>query len=96
MNFELTEEQLMLKDMVSKFMVNEIEPITEEMDEKDKFPDDLWSKLAGLGILGINIPEKYGGAGAGLLSAVGGDGRDLPHKPCSRCFLGRPRHLMRR
>ena len=70
MDFELNEEQLMLKDMVYKFMVNEIEPIAEEIDKKDEFPPDLWDKLANLGILGINIPEEYGGAGAGLLSAV--------------------------
>ncbi len=70
MDFELTDEQLMLKEMVAKFMVNEIGPLAEEIDEKDQFPGDLWNKLAGLGILGINIPEKYGGAGAGLLSAV--------------------------
>ena len=70
MNFEFNEEQMMFKETVSKFMLKEIAPIVEEIDEKDQFPDDLWSKLATLGILGINIPEEYGGVNAGLLSAV--------------------------
>jgi isovaleryl-CoA dehydrogenase len=70
MDFELNEEQLMLKDTVYKFMRKEIEPIAEEMDEKDAFPPDLWQKLGALGIMGINIPMKYGGAEAGLLSAT--------------------------
>jgi len=70
MDFELGEEQLLLKDTIYKFMRKEIEPIAEEMDEKDEFPPDLWQKLGALGIMGINIPMKYGGAEAGLLSAT--------------------------
>ncbi len=70
MDFELNEEQQMFKDTISRFMKKEIEPLVEEIDEQDKFPDGLWSKLADLGILGINIPQEYGGVNAGLLSAV--------------------------
>lgn len=70
MDFELNEEQRMLKEIVYKFMKNEIEPIAEEIDEKDEFPENLWKKLADLGILGIQVPPEYGGAGADTLSAV--------------------------
>jgi len=58
-----TEEHEMLRSMVQEFAKNEIEPIAQELDEKGDFPRDLIDKMAELGILGIPVPEKYGGAG---------------------------------
>lgn len=58
-----TEEHEMLRDMVRDFSENEVEPIAREMDEKESIPAELISKMGELGIMGIPVPEKYGGAG---------------------------------
>jgi alkylation response protein AidB-like acyl-CoA dehydrogenase len=63
--FKLTEEQQMLRDMVKDFTNNEIKPIAAKIDEEEKIPEDLISKLAELGILGVSFPEEYGGGGFG-------------------------------
>ena len=63
MDFELSEQHKMLASMVHDFMEKEIEPIAQQIDREDKFPDWVWKRLAELGVLGITIPEKYGGAG---------------------------------
>jgi isovaleryl-CoA dehydrogenase len=69
MDFNLTEEQKMLRDSVANFAAKEIKPIAEEIDREDKWPDGLWQKLAELGIMGITVDPEYGGAGADILSA---------------------------
>ena len=58
-----TEEHEMLKNMVRDFAENEVEPLAREMDEKETIPKDLIDKMGKLGIMGIPVPEKYGGAG---------------------------------
>lgn len=58
-----TEEHEMLRDMVRDFATNEIEPAAQELDEKGKFPKDLIQQMGELGLMGIPIPEEYGGAG---------------------------------
>ena len=58
-----TEEHEMIRSMVEDFAKNEIEPVAQELDEKGKFPKDLVNQMAELGMLGIPVPEKYGGAG---------------------------------
>jgi isovaleryl-CoA dehydrogenase len=70
MDFNLKEEHVMLRDSIRNFAQKELAPIAEAIDEEDKWPDGLWKKLADLGIMGITAEEKYGGAGADLLSAV--------------------------
>ncbi len=65
---ELTEEQVMLRDMVREFAKNEIEPVAAEFDEKNAFPLDNFKKMAELGLLGIPFPEEYGGAGMDTVS----------------------------
>jgi len=67
---KLSEELLMLRKSVRKFVKNEIEPIAEEMDKEDKWPDGMWKKLGDLGVLGASIPEAYGGSGMGALAQV--------------------------
>ncbi len=57
------EEHTMLVDMVRDFAKNEIEPVARELDEEGRFPEELVSKMADLGLMGIPIPEEYGGAG---------------------------------
>ena len=67
MEFELTEEQRELRHTVRDFAEGEILPHVKEWDEQSSFPRELIGKLGSLGILGILIPEKYGGAGLGYV-----------------------------
>ncbi len=63
MNFELTDEQRMLREMVREFSEKEIKPRAAEIDRTDEFPWDLWKRMADLGILGMATPSEYGGSG---------------------------------
>ena len=65
--FELTHEEQMLSETVYKWALNELGPIQEKIDEDDKLPEGFFKQLADLGILGITINEKYGGAGQGVM-----------------------------
>src|SRR5437588_7177707 len=67
MNFELTEEQLQMKMSVREFAEAEIAPHVLEWDEAQHFPVELQPKLAELGLLGVLIPEEYGGADLGYV-----------------------------
>ncbi len=68
MQYELTEEQRILKETVSRIAKDKVAPGAIERDEKEEFPWDMVKLLAENGIFGIDFPEKYGGSGAGLLS----------------------------
>lgn len=69
MNFELTEEQRLIRDMVREFAENEIAPSARERDENERFDRPLmFDRLAELGLTGIVFPEEYGGAGADYIS----------------------------
>lgn len=63
--FGFTEEQLMLREMVRDFAVNELKPIAQQIDQNEKIPAEIIQKLAELGLLGAAIPEEYGGGGFG-------------------------------
>ncbi len=63
MNFDLTEEQEMVRNAVREFAENEIAPVAREYDEAEKFPREQLNGLAEIGLLGMIIPEEYGGAG---------------------------------
>ena len=67
MDFQLTDEQRMIKETVWKWSVNELGPLQEKIDEEDWFPPDFFKKCAEIGILGITIDEKYGGLGGDVL-----------------------------
>ena len=69
-DFESGEEHEMLKDTVYKFAVNEVGPVAEEMDDKDELDLNIFSKLADMGLLGINVSEEYGGSDFDILSSV--------------------------
>jgi len=62
MNFDFTPEQLAIKKMITEFVDSEVKPYAEEADKEEKFPKEQIKKLAKLGIMGMSIPEKYGGA----------------------------------
>ena len=72
MNFELTQEQQLVRDTVRKFAESRIAPVAAELDREHRFPYDLVAQLAELGLMGMTIPEEYGGAGADTVAyAVG-------------------------
>ncbi|WP_100402988.1 acyl-CoA dehydrogenase [Bacillus sp. FJAT-42315] len=68
MNFELTKEQQMLKEMVKDFAEKEIKPHAQHLDETSEFRYETFQKMAELGLLGIPFPEEYGGAGGDTVS----------------------------
>src|SRR3982074_1757749 len=68
MDFRLSEEQDLLRRTVREFAETEIRPHVREWDQAQHFPIELMPKLAALGLLGIQFPEPYGGAG---MSALG-------------------------
>ncbi len=70
MNFELTEEQQMIQDMARKFAEREIKPVAAELDRTHQHPAELVSKMGELGLMGVTIPEEYGGAGMDYICYV--------------------------
>ena len=63
MDFALTQEQRQIRDMVAEFVDDEVVPRAAEIDETDEFPQDLVDQMAELGLMGMPVPEEYGGAG---------------------------------
>jgi len=70
MDFNLNEDQKLLQDMLRRFVDHELTPWAEKIDAKDKIPKSIRKKLSDLGIMGITVPEAYGGAGADVISAA--------------------------
>jgi butyryl-CoA dehydrogenase len=70
MNFILTEEQEMTRQMVRDFAEKELKPGVAERDEKEIFNRDLFDKMGQLGLTGIPWPEEYGGGGCDFLSYI--------------------------
>jgi len=68
MPYNLTEDQLAIREMVRDFALNEVEPIAAEVDENSRFPEETFKKMADLGLMGVPFPEEFGGAGADSLS----------------------------
>jgi short/branched chain acyl-CoA dehydrogenase len=68
MDFDLTDEQRLLRDTVRDFARQEVAPVAEELDRTKAFPYVLVEKMAGLGLMGIPFPEEYGGGGADTLA----------------------------
>lgn len=70
MNFELTEEQKMIQDMARKFAEREIKPVAAELDRTHRHPAEIVAKMGELGLMGVAIPDEYGGAGMDYVSYV--------------------------
>ncbi|MBI2114234.1 MAG: acyl-CoA dehydrogenase family protein, partial [candidate division NC10 bacterium] len=68
MNFDLTDAQGLIRDMVREFAEKEIRPRAAEIDRTDEFPRDLYRRMAELGILEMTLPPEYGGSGADTVS----------------------------
>jgi short/branched chain acyl-CoA dehydrogenase len=69
-NFELSDEQKLLRETVREFARQEVKPVAEELDREKRFPYEIVEKLGGLGLMGIPFPQEYGGGGADTLSYV--------------------------
>ncbi|MCP4653250.1 MAG: acyl-CoA dehydrogenase [Candidatus Omnitrophica bacterium] len=69
-NYNLTEDQLMLKELTRKIAEEKIRPFSQELDEKEEFPSDIVKTLAQSDLFSVSIPEKYGGMGESLLDLV--------------------------
>lgn len=70
MNFTLTREQELVRQMVREFAINEVKPIAAEIDQTERFPMENVEKMAKLGMLGIPFSKEYGGAGGDTLSYI--------------------------
>lgn len=70
MNFGLTREQELVRQMVREFAVNEVKPIAAEIDETERFPMENVRKMGELGMMGIPFPKELGGAGGDVLSYI--------------------------
>lgn len=68
MNFDLTEEQGMIRKLIRDFAEAEVAPGADERDRTGEFPKEIFDKLAKLGIMGLPFPEQYGGGGADTVS----------------------------
>jgi alkylation response protein AidB-like acyl-CoA dehydrogenase len=63
MQFELTDEQKMIQDMARKFAEREIKPVAAELDRTHRHPEEIVKQMGELGLMGVTIPDEYGGAG---------------------------------
>jgi short/branched chain acyl-CoA dehydrogenase len=68
LNLDLTQEQQLVRDTVREFAESRIAPVAAELDREHRFPYDLVEELAGLGLMGMTVPEEYGGAGGDAVS----------------------------
>jgi short/branched chain acyl-CoA dehydrogenase len=67
-DLDLSHEQELVRDTVREFARERVAPVAEELDREHRFPYDLVAELAELGLMGMTIPEEYGGAGADTVS----------------------------
>ena len=67
MNFSFSKEQLLLRQMLREFSLNEVEPIAAEIDEEERFPVETVEKMKKIGMMGIPFAKQYGGAGGNYL-----------------------------
>ena len=66
---EFTEEQMMLRNTVTRFAREQVAPLAAEIDHHERFPKETFKKMADLGLLGVGIPEEYDGSGGGIVEA---------------------------
>ena len=70
MDFSLTEKQKLFQKTVREFCDKELKPIANKIDKEEYFPWDLYKKMGKLGLMGMTVPKKYGGAGIDRISYV--------------------------
>ena len=70
LNFGLGETANLMRESVADFVRSEIAPLAADIDRNDQFPPELWQKMGAMGLLGITVPDQYGGAEMGYLEHV--------------------------
>jgi isovaleryl-CoA dehydrogenase len=70
MTFDLGEDVNALRDVVHRWAQERVRPMAQEIDQKNEFPADLWREMGELGLLGVTVPEEYGGASMTYLAHV--------------------------
>ena len=70
MRFDLGEDIAAMRDMVHAWAQDRLKPIAAEVDRTNQFPAALWAEMGELGLLGVTVPEEFGGAGMGYLAHV--------------------------
>ena len=68
MDFSLTDEQKLFQKIVREFCEKEIKPISKKIDKEEYFPEELYKKMGRMGLMGMTVPQKYGGAGIDKVS----------------------------
>ncbi len=68
MNFDLTDEEKLVRDTARDFAQKELKPIASDIDKNHRIPDEILKKMGELGFFGIYVPEEYGGAGLSFVS----------------------------
>ena len=68
MDFNLTSEQKLFQKTIREFCEREIKPIASKIDKEEYFPKDLYKKMGRMGLMGMTVPQKYGGAGIDKVS----------------------------
>src|SRR2546426_12748856 len=68
MDFDLSPEQKLIRKTVREFALERVAPVAEELDREHRFPYELVREMAELGLMGIPIPQEYGGGGGDTLS----------------------------
>jgi short/branched chain acyl-CoA dehydrogenase len=70
LNYDITEEQQILRDSIRDFAEKEIKPVAEELDEREEFSLDIVKKMAEMGLFGMYVSEEYGGSGMGYVDYI--------------------------
>ena len=70
MNFDLTDDEKLIRDTAREFAQKELKPIAAQIDKDHKIPDEIVAKMGELGLLGTYVPEEYGGAGTSFMAYV--------------------------
>jgi butyryl-CoA dehydrogenase len=68
MNFNLTEQQKLFQKVIREFCEKELKPIASKIDQEEYFPFELYKKMGKMGLMGMTVPQKYGGAGIDKVS----------------------------
>lgn len=68
MDFDLSDEQRLLRDTIRSFVDSEIRPVAREWEESGRYPDEIVATMAGMGLFGLLVPEEYGGMAADMVS----------------------------
>ena len=68
MDFQLTEQQRLIQETARRIAREKVAPRAAEIDEKEEYPEDIYQAFKDVGLLGLSIPQEYGGSGAGVLA----------------------------